>query len=368
MLDRIRIDVIIPSIRLSSDFLIGLLKLNIPQDVDMTYYIIIDNPSISIPKLSKISTLNIKFIRNKTNLGAGQTRNVGLDNAQGDYVLFLDDDVTPDKDLIIEYAKAIHRDEKDEYMGFVGNTTFPPSINSFTKGLLKSDILTFFTVANWKSTLSWGVTANLLLKRKYINGYRFKSWFPKNGGGEDIDFCLNMKTNSKKKLKTLPSAQVQHPWWNAGKRSYKRFRRWSFGDSLLPVLHPQHKYYNFPNLLESATLSVLFGLVYGFLTFNFIPLLFPLFFILGDFLVEFIRISKNHNIRSIRFTLESIIIRTMNDSGRFWGNIRRVRLKGFCERFDYFCDGLHIKNERYYAFAKFMVYSVIQLIGCIIIF
>ena len=50
-----------------------------------------------------------------------------------------------------------------------------------------------------------------LLKKKYVNGFRFKSWFPKNGGGEDIDFCLNMKSSSKKKLKTLPSAQVQHP-------------------------------------------------------------------------------------------------------------------------------------------------------------
>jgi GT2 family glycosyltransferase len=367
MLDRIKIDVIIPSIRLSSDFLSGLLKLNIPQDVDIIYYIIIDKPSIIIPKIPKNSSMNIKIIRNKTNLGAGQTRNVGLNNAQGDYVLFLDDDVTPDKDLIKEYTKAIHRDDKDEYIGFVGNTTFPPYINSFTKGLLKSDILTFFTVANWKSTLSWGVTANLLLKRKYTNGYIFKSCFPKNGGGEDIDFCLNMKNKAKKKLKSLPSAQVQHPWWNEGKRSYKRFRRWSFGDSLLPVLHPQYKYFNFPNLIEFAALSVLFGIVYGFLTFNFIPLLLPLFFILGDFPVEFIRISKNHNLRSSKTTLESIIIRTMNDFGRFWGNIRRIRLKGFCERFDYFCDGLHIKNERYYSFAKFMIYCVIQLIGCIII-
>jgi glycosyltransferase involved in cell wall biosynthesis len=347
-MDSIKIDVIIPSFRLSSDFLLRLSKLDIPDYVKMTYYVIIDNPTITIPNIRENFSMNIQFIKNKTNLGAGQTRNVGLNNAEGDYILFLDDDITPDKDLIIEYAKAIRQDVNDEYMGFVGITTFPTPINSFTKGMVRSDILTFFTVAEWKATLSWGVTANLLLKRKYINGFHFKSCFPKKGGGEDIDFCLHMKNESKKKLKALPSAQVQHPWWNAGKRSYRRFRRWAFGDSQLPSMHPQHRYYNFPNLVESTTLSFLFGFIYGLITANFIPLFFPLLYILGDFIIEFIRISNNHNVRSIRSTLESIFIRTMNDLGRFWGNLRRFRLKGFCERFDYFCDGLHITNERFY--------------------
>ena len=38
--------------------------------------------------------LNIKFIKNETNLGVGMTRQKGLEAAEGDWVTFCDDDDT----------------------------------------------------------------------------------------------------------------------------------------------------------------------------------------------------------------------------------------------------------------------------------
>ena len=35
---------------------------------------------------------NVKFIENKENLGGALTRNIGIENALGDYIAFLDDD------------------------------------------------------------------------------------------------------------------------------------------------------------------------------------------------------------------------------------------------------------------------------------
>jgi glycosyltransferase involved in cell wall biosynthesis len=44
---------------------------------------------------------------NTSNMGAPKTRNVGLDESAADWVLFLDDDVVPEYDLLQHYVDAI---------------------------------------------------------------------------------------------------------------------------------------------------------------------------------------------------------------------------------------------------------------------
>ena len=58
------------------------------------------------------------------------------------------------------------------------------------------------------------------------------------------------------RFKTVPAAAVRHGWWGGGRRSYRRFARWAFGDSVLPLLHLAGKYYDMPNGVE----SLFFGL------------------------------------------------------------------------------------------------------------
>ncbi|GAG63789.1 unnamed protein product, partial [marine sediment metagenome] len=81
--------------------------------------------------------------------------------------------VTVNRDLLIKYINAITESEK-KIPGFVGITEFPEPINSFTKGVMASDILTFFPLAQDKEEMSWGVTANLLLNREAIGCFRFQ--------------------------------------------------------------------------------------------------------------------------------------------------------------------------------------------------
>ena len=56
---------------------------------------------------------NIITIHNKRNLGPGLTRNEGLKNASGDYILFLDSDDTYDSNLLSTVYKGIIGDDEE---------------------------------------------------------------------------------------------------------------------------------------------------------------------------------------------------------------------------------------------------------------
>ncbi len=360
------IDIIIPSFRADPKFLDPIFNLEKPENGEVTYFLILDNPSIkeNDKLLEYRKRSDVIVIRNQTNLGASASRNRGIDKGSGDWLLFLDDDILVDNDLLVKYFTAINQAD-NTVPGFVGVTEFPKPINSFTKAVIASDILTFFPLAEEEMEMAWGVTANLLLRREAVGNFRFQDKiFPKFGGGEDIDLCLNIIHQTGKKLKTFPEARVLHPWWNDGKRSYKRFKRWAYGDSILPKFHPKYKYYNFPNVIESLLIYTILGIVLSIIKLSPIPFL--LCFgavIIGDIIVEWIKVIKNKQIYSPITAIESAIIRASNDLGRVLGNVKRLNFAGFMQRFDYFCDGKHIKTEKIWTGMKTISYAVLALIS-----
>lgn len=56
---------------------------------------------------------NVSYVTNNENLGPGLTRNVGLDKATGDYIIFLDSDDKYDKKLFSTVVKAIEKRHPD---------------------------------------------------------------------------------------------------------------------------------------------------------------------------------------------------------------------------------------------------------------
>lgn len=356
---KITLDIIVPSFRADPEKLQKIIDLNIDKSlVEKRTIIIIDNPNISNDQIDKIKQRNVLVHKNKQNMGASKSRNVGIELSKADYLLFLDDDIVPNNNLLNNYLKAIRSDPDSP--GFVGVTKFPNPCNSFTKALIYSDILTFFDYAEKVENMSWGVTANLLIKKKALDGIRFdQETFPKKGGGEDIDFCLNIiKKFKNKKMKTVSSAKVKHPWWNDGKFHLDRFFRWSFGDSVLPSLHPEFKYLNFPNLIGFLILSSPLIFVYNF---KMLPLWLITIFI-SEFLIEFTRVRLVHKKFANPFIVFfSIFIRTANDLGRFVGYLRN-KMFPFIQRFDYFTTGISIRYERKLASIKFLIYFTITVI------
>jgi GT2 family glycosyltransferase len=323
----------------------------VPEGMTVSYYIVTDGPPDAI-QVSDHS--NIRVVGNH-NPGAHSARNAGLEAGSGDYILFIDDDVFPEPDLLQSYKEAIQT--HPDSIGFVGVVNFPGAENAFEKGVVASYILTFFGIARTQEEVTWGVTANLMVKREAVGSIRFSKAFPKHGGGEDIDFCLRIDQKAGKEFVTVPNAAVNHPWWGGGTRQYRRFARWAYGDSRLPGLFPEFKYRNFPNMIEATALGVCVLLIIGVLNPKFVlgvGWVIALGF-LAEFGFETWSVARR-GIGSFRTGVESSLVRLSNEVGRVIGNLQRGHVGGFCERFDYFTTGKSIPYERKAARTKFGVF------------
>ena len=351
----IQLDIVIPSFRADVAVLNSIRSLSVPENMIRKIIVVLDDPFHPLPReLQDWSAFDdLTIIRNEVNLGASGARNRGIDAALSDWILFLDDDIYPEPDLLQVYAKSIEEKGR-EVPGFVGITRLPETVSSFTKGIVASDILTFFDLAEHRDNMPWGVTANLLIRRDAIGNHRFKSIFPKSGGGEDIDFCLEIVNSFGKNFSTEPNAVVHHPWWNNSSRTYRRFFRWAYGDSNLPALHPKHRWRNLPNTAELLTLCLLSVIPFSIM-YESSPKLMILFIsgvVLGDFFSEWIRLILVKSITNPITAIESSCVRFSNDLGRITAVLQSMRLWRLTERFDYAATGEWIWGERRLALLK----------------
>jgi GT2 family glycosyltransferase len=353
--DTIKLDIVIPSFRADVAVLNSIRNLPIPKNMIRKIIVVLDDPLHPLPRdLDAWSAFDdLIIIRNEVNLGASGARNRGIDAALSDWVLFLDDDIYPEPDLLQVYAKSIEEKGR-EVPGFVGITRLPETVSSFTKGIVASDILTFFDLAEYRDCMPWGITANLLVRRDAIGDHRFKPLFPKSGGGEDIDFCLEIVNSFGKDFSTEPNAVVHHPWWNNADRTYRRFFRWAYGDSNLPALHPQHRWRNLPNTAELLTLCLLSAILFFFVDESFPKLMILTIsgVVIGEFFSEWMRLILVKSIKNPITAIESSCVRFSNDLGRVKAVVQSVKIWRITERFDYAATREWIWGERRWAFFK----------------
>ena len=354
----IQLDIVIPSFRADVRVLESICNLDCPSGLERRIIIVLDDPTHPVPEeLEAWKRLpDITIIRNSENLGANGSRNRGIEETSAEWILLLDDDIVPEPNLLHIYAKAIW-ERGDNVPGFVGITRFPDPVNSFTEGVVASDILTFFDLAEYKEEMSWGITANLLVKREAMAEHRFRQCFPKEGGGEDIDLCLEIIRTTGTKFATEPNAVVHHPWWNGGRRSYRRFSRWAYGDSQLPELHPQHRWRNFPNTAEllMSLLLVILPLISLTDTPPWKPVLAACGLIVGDWVTEWIRLCTAKSIRNPIIAIESSLVRFSNDLGRVRAVLESFKPWRITERFDYSTTGEWIGGERWWNLLRVVI-------------
>jgi len=354
----ITLDIVIPSFRADVEVMKSIRDLDLPNGLLRTMIIVLDDPAHPIPREFEEweRSPNITIIRNDMNLGANGSRNRGIEEARADWILFLDDDIVPEPNLLHVYAKAI-REHGGNVPGFVGVTRFPEPVNGFTEGVVASDILTFFDLAVTKEEMPWGVTANLLVKRAAMDEHRFRSCFPNAGGGEDIDFCLEIVRTTGARFATEPSAVVHHPWWNDANRSYRRFFRWAYGDSRLPALHPQHRWRNLPNSAEMLAILLLSILPLKILTdVSSATLGFAVCgLIIGDWVTEWIKLSMVKSTYYPRTAIESSMVRFSNDLGRVRAVVESFKPWRITERFDYAATGEWIGGERRWSLLRLVI-------------
>lgn len=132
---------------------------------------------ISLNHFSRSGDAKVQMNMSVHRAGASLSRNHGLAESSADWVLFLDDDVIPDGDLLQHFADAI-RTRGRETDGFVGTVEMPQPVNWFTRAVVMSHLTYCYDVGRKMERVSWGTTANLAVRRSAL---RFGDGFPKTG-------------------------------------------------------------------------------------------------------------------------------------------------------------------------------------------
>ena len=388
----ITLDVIIPSYRVQPQFLEPILQLRPSNTCTVMFIIIIDDPTSPHTFALKHKydhRPDVRIRANVENLGASASRNRGMGESTAEWVHFLDDDVEPQPDLLLEAEKAIRA--HPNAAGFVGYTRFPSADNVFTAAVHLSGVTYFWDIATkMDSDIPWGVTANLIARRDN-DGSRYDLSFPKTGGGEDIDFCRKTRESSIKAGKegfyAAPNVVVVHPWWSGAKRSYRRFFMWSVGDGRLVAMYPEHRYRDIaPNsaeLLLCCSALVLIGCAYGIIRNKWwialISFQAAVSVLLANILHDCYRHLWRDSARVAGMTttvdgvgwflavVESSIVRMISEAGRTLGMVRRFELDQLGHRFDWFAGRfgeVPMEDERRNGFQRLSLAVLIFLISC----
>lgn len=355
------IDVIIPSYRPDERYLLPVLRLKRPAAAVVRFYLVIDDPGAEVPETIRRMADNttVFLIVNEKNTGAAAARNRGIAASSGEWLLFLDDDVLPDAQLLEAYAAAIT--ETSSATGFIGLVRFPEAHTRFAEAVLASGSMDIFSIAERRKTFVWAATANVMVRRSAIGSLRFSTAFPASGGGEDVDFFLNlMQQNNGQRLHCAPAAIVHHPWWNNGRPGYKRPFRYGVGNSLLGAMHPQFTYYDFLNAPETLLLLCLLLPAPGWTASI-------LFIMAGVVCIEFIanavQVQKRYPGSSAAAVYYTAILRLAQDAGVLWGKLRRGQWYRIGERFhdDGRIQKINFYRSNTYRTVKWLLYPALAV-------
>jgi hypothetical protein len=259
------IDVVVPTYRCDVSLLkkITSMRASLALHAQVSFWIILDNPDSPHAKevtamQSVASNYQINVRHYDKNRGASYARNYGLGCSYADWVILLDDDVTPEPSLLDAYIGATFRYPCAAVL--VGSTPLPEPCNLLTHAIRASGIPGAFTIAERQKSPAWGVTANLCVRGR-TSRIRFQLQYPKTGGGEDLDFCIRAGHHGP--IKAVPGAKAHHPWWCNGEvGAIWHILGWAAGESLCvgaKYLQP-HVYFTCPNGVE-------FGMLLGLLVF-----------------------------------------------------------------------------------------------------
>ncbi len=363
---KISVDVVIPSFRLDEKYIVPILNLTKPLQALIRFYIVVDNPAIE-PGAAIQSLINNKdafLIINRENLGAAETRNIGMAAGTGDWILFLDDDIVVRENLLEVYVNAIEKDADE--IGFLGLINFPEPTRDFTKAIKVSGSMDIFGIASRKSSFAWGATANTMIKRRAANDIKFSKVYPKSGGGEDVDFFLRVRRENKfKNFKTLPAAVVYHPWWNHEKKDFKRPFRYGKGNSHLGELNPHYTYYDFLNTPEALLACIITDIILFFTKSSWlIPMLtFTAGILVIEILASAVQTLKRNSKANLNVLIYVTALRFIYECGVLFGKISAFQFCRIGERFhdDGSINKLFFYRSNTYKIVKWILYPLLIL-------
>jgi glycosyltransferase involved in cell wall biosynthesis len=361
---KISIDVIMPTFRLEEKYILPVLRLPRPESAEFKFYLVADNPAIipsdNIRKLVDNETVFLYI--NEKNTGASGTRRKAMDVSRGDWILMLDDDIVVPDNLLFTYAAAAAR-YPDE-TGFLGLINMPPPPNHFARALQINGNTNIFSIAANQPSFTWGATANVMVRRSAVGSVRFSENYPRAGGGEDVDFFLQVRDrNNGRNFRSLPEAAVTHPWWDHARVNYRRTYNYAVGNSRIGRFNPSYTYRNLLNTPETIFLCLAAALILWLAgsSWAWPVLLFAAGALIAEAIATAVMIRKRFPGSPLPVLFHVIILKLANDTGDLWGKLSHGELYRIGERFDE--TGTIKKNTFFktntYKIVKWVLYALL---------
>lgn len=235
-----------------------------------------------------------------------QKRNIGVQEAQYDIVLFLDSDCIATPNLLNEHYK-LYTDEKvggvAGYLEFVGEDTW------FWQAVDKTPFTICFSFPKWMDTVPWTPTANCSMRKKAfeeISG--FDRSFPDKPGGEDVDLGLRM-VKAGYIFKCTADGLVYHSkkTWTPVKAMFRRLWYYGAANYYLAEKHPDYVMKIMPRKTSLFLTGILGVLVTTIVTLNPRLLLTIPLWIVCDIMLSAIFINKFASYKGTSFLKQCVV-------------------------------------------------------------
>jgi len=203
------LDVVVPSYRKNNnDYLRRIATLRASREgVYVKFWFVVDNPckdhintvkelsnELNAKQLEKNGNYFINVIHYGANRGASYARNTGYNYSTADWILFLDDYVIPDENILDAYIGGIKRFPDAKVLA--GMTTLPEATNNWTTMLRVCNVGYFYGVSKLRRHPPWAVTANLLVRgSRYNPTIQLKNATPRPVAEKTLIWCINTKTS-----------------------------------------------------------------------------------------------------------------------------------------------------------------------------
>lgn len=175
--------------------------------------------------------------------GPAGCRNIGLEVAQGDVVLFLDSSVVASRELVAEHLAGL---AEPGAIAAAGPTRFLDNGQGTGWFFRLCPFLYPFAMAAEVRDLDWSPTANLSYHRAAAPDLRLDERFPVAGACEDVG--LGFQLSRRGRLVSRPQGYVEHELWHPLGLVMRKFFRWGRGEAVMtamalaePGLAPIHR-------------------------------------------------------------------------------------------------------------------------------
>ncbi len=260
-----------------------------------------------------------KYIKGSINVR--EKRNLGIREAGGEIILFVDSDCEVTERLFEEHLKMYNELDTAGILGvteFVGKETTTWKIVQRTKFL---DAFSFAkTLASYVKSAPWGTCTNLSLKKEILEKVRgFDTNFPFRLGGDDTDLGIRIN-KAGYKIKMNPNAIVYHTrdTWSNFLAVAKRVFRWGRMDYY--VFYRKHRDKLSPTFPKPITIFCSLLILYFFkaattktLLYLSLPFMWLSLFLFLNTLFKIV--SLRDSLKNIYFEIPSQLLNFLFDFG-----------------------------------------------------